>query len=432
MSEGGSEPERAEVDALRARVAELEATQASYKQHHRVRSFFSALLIVIAAVLAPLSAVAVWTSSQVTDTSRFVSTMAPLASNAAVQDAVANRVTDAVVEKLDIPAAVADLPSTGRPLVDQLLGKAGGAITNGVTGFVHTVVLKFVQSDEFQTVWNGVMRDAHAAMVKALTGKGDGAVKLTNDAVTIDLAPVIDRAKTRLVDAGLGVAANIPDVHTSFTVVESKDIAKLKTGFRVLDLLGTWMPVITVVIAAGGVLLATRRRRALVTAALAIAAGVAVLAIGLAIFRAIYLDKLPADVSQPAASAVYDTLVRYLRASIRMVITLGIIVALGTWLSGPGKWARKVRTAWQSGIAGARTATGAHLGPVGPWVHRYKKWLVWAVVAGAAIALVLWSYPTGVVILGITLTVVVALAIVEFLDDDSAPRGKVAGGASPA
>lgn len=416
--------DRDELRALRARVADLEG-QPQRRPKHRVRAFFSALLIVIAAVLAPLSAAAVWVDSQVSDTGRFVATMKPLASNPDVQNAVTNRVTDAVMQNIDVNAIINDIAPGDRPRLDTILGGASGAITSGINGLVHTVVQNFVQSDAFQTLWVRLITDAHQAMVKALTGSGDASIKINNDTVSLDLAPVIAQVKTQLVDQGLGVASKIPDVHTSFTLVESKDIGKLKTYFRLLDIAGVWLPIITVVVAGAGVLLAQRRRRALVAASLAIAAGVAVLGIGLAVFRLIYTDRLPADVNRPAAEAVYDTLVRYLRASVRMVITLGIIVALGAWLSGPGKWATKVRTGWQSGIGTARSAVGLNTGSFGVWVHRYKTWIVWAFLAGAAIALILWSYPTGLVILGITLTFLFALAVLEFLDG-----GEPGGGAT--
>lgn len=413
-----------ELRALRARVADLEA-QPQKRPKHRVRAFFSALLIVIAAVLAPLSAAAVWVDSQVSDTGRFVATMKPLGTNPDVQNAVTNRVTDAVMQNIDVNAIINDIAPSDRPRLDTILGGASGAITSGINGLVHTVVQNFVQSDAFQTLWVRLITDAHQAMVKALTGSGDASIKINNDTVSLDLAPVIAQVKTQLVDQGLGVAAKIPDVHTSFTLVESKDIGKLKTYFRLLDIAGVWLPIITVVVAGAGVLLARRRRRALVAASLAIAAGVAVLGIGLAVFRLIYTDRLPADVNRPAAEAVYDTLVRYLRASVRMIITLGIIVALGAWLSGPGKWATKVRTGWQSGIGTARSAVGLNTGSFGVWVHRYKTWIVWAFLACAAIALILWSYPTGLVILGITLTFLFALAVLEFLDG-----GEPGGGAT--
>ncbi|MET7828775.1 hypothetical protein ABZT23_29390 [Streptomyces sp. NPDC005386] len=410
-----------EIAELRARVAELERRRPT-GQRHWVRPFFAVLLIIVAAVLTPLSAVAAWSSDLIGDTDRYVSTMKPLASDPDVQEAVADRVTKAVMQHVDIESLLTSVAPADRPRLTKALGPLSGPITSGLTDFVHSTADKFVSSDAFATLWTDLNRTAHASVDKALTGKGGGAVKLTNDAVVIDLAPVIDRVKQALVDRGLGIAAKIPEVHTDFTVMTSDSIGKAKKLYRLLQIVGFWLPVLTLVLAAGGVLLAIRRRRALVTAALAVAAGAAVLGIALWIFRGIYLDGLPSGVSQPAAGSVFDTLVRFLRTTVRMVITLGIVVALAAWLTGSGRAATRVLAAWRGGIGAVRNAVGFDLGPVGVWVHRAKTWLNWTVVAVAAVTLLIWNYPTAAVTVWIAVVALLVLAVVEFLDDDGAPH----------
>ncbi|MFG2437239.1 hypothetical protein [Streptomyces sp. NPDC048508] len=410
-----------EIAELRARVAELERSRPTGRRHW-VRPFFAVLLIIVAAVLTPLSAVAAWSSDLIGDTDRYVSTMKPLASDPDVQEAVADRVTKAVMQHVDIESLLTSVAPADRPRLTKALGPLSGPITSGLTDFVHSTADRFVSSDAFATLWTDLNRTAHASVDKALTGKGGGAVKLTNDAVVIDLAPVIDRVKQALVDRGLGIAAKIPEVHTDFTVMTSDSIGKAKKFYRLLQIVGFWLPVLTLVLAAGGVLLAIRRRRALVTAALAVAAGAAVLGIALWIFRGIYLDGLPSGVSQPAAGSVFDTLVRFLRTTVRMVITLGIIVALAAWLTGSGRAATRVLAAWRGGIGAVRNAVGLDLGPVGAWVHRAKTWLNWTVVAVAAVTLLIWNYPTAAVTVWIAVVALLVLAVVEFLDDDGAPH----------
>ncbi|MFE0426529.1 hypothetical protein [Streptomyces sp. NPDC058953] len=407
-----------ELRRLRERVAALERTRPPAERHHRVRAFFSALLIVVGCVLAPLSVVAAWASQEVGDTDRYVATVAPIAANADVQNAVANRVTDAVMAHIDLNTLLEGVAPADRPRVAQALGKLGGALENAVRSFVHDKSREVVASDRFQTFWVNANRKIHSAVDKALTGSGGGAVQLTDNAVQIDLAPVIDQVKARLVADGLTVADKIPEVHTQFTVVKSDDIGKLKTGFRLLQLAGFWLPVLALVLVAAGILLAVRRRRALAAAALGVAFATLLLGLGLTVFRAVYLDALPASASQPAAGAVYDALVRLMRTTIRMVVALGIVIALGAWLTGRGRRAVLVRRLWHSGIRSVRTTAdhaGMRTGPVGPWIHRYRCWIVWVLVALAVLSYLLWSYPTAWVVVGIVLVLLLALAIVDFL-----------------
>ncbi|MFF3562227.1 hypothetical protein ACFYXS_19525 [Streptomyces sp. NPDC002574] len=427
----GTGPEGGDLAELRARLAALEAREAREAQvrdagpatggrrhHHPVRAFFSALLIVLACVLVPLSALAVWVNSQIGDTDRYVATVAPLASDRDVQDAAAERITGAVMQHVDLKSLLDEVAPADRPRLDTLLNRLSGPLTSGLQSLVHTTAERVVRSEAFRTVWVEANRRIHATVDKALTGEGGGAVRLTNDTVAIDLAPVIDQVKQRLVDAGLTVAGKIPQIHTDFTVVRSEKVGKIRTGFRLLQLVGFWLPILAVVLAAVGVLLAVRRRRSLVAAALGFAGAALVLGLALTVFRTIYLDALPASVSQPAAATVYDTLIRFLRATVRAVIVLGLVVALGAWLSGPGRYAVRVRGVWESVLGAAGDAAGGagmRTGPVGPWLDRHKVLVAWIVVAAAGLVLAFWSYPTGWVVVGLALAVVLVLAAVEFL-----------------
>ncbi|MEV0090266.1 hypothetical protein [Streptomyces sp. NPDC050738] len=405
-----NEAEDTELVRLRARVAELERPK---QPRHRVRSAFAVVLILIAAVLTPLAAVAVWTSDEIGDTDRYVATMAPLASNPDIQAGVSNRVTTAVMEQIDVNDLLAEVAPDDRPKLDILIKQVGKPLTSGLTNFVHSIVERFVSSDAFATIWTALNRAAHKAVDKALTSdKGNK--------VTIDLAPVIDQVKDRLVDNGLGLASKIPEVHTSFTVVDSDAVGKARTGFRLLQIAGVWLPVLAVLLAVGGVLLAVRKRRAAITAALLVGGGALVLGLGLVIGRSIYLDKLPDTVSEPAAAAIFDTVVQFLRTSVRMVAVLGAVVALGAWLTGPGRWAVRAREMWTGGIGAVRGAAGVDTGAAGRWVRTKRTWLNWGVVAVAVVVFLVWSRPTGLVVLVIALLTLLALAVVEFLAADPA------------
>ncbi|WP_329622488.1 hypothetical protein OG357_20290 [Streptomyces sp. NBC_01255] len=411
-----------DLAALRARIAALEASTAARPPRHRLRSFCAALLIVIGCVLTPLGLVASWTSDIVGDTDRYVQTVEPLASDPAVQAAVATRVTNVVMEHIDLNALLEGVAPEQRPLLEKALGKLGDSLESAVASFVHDRTQDVVASSAFATIWTDANRAIHTSLDRALTGSDEGAVKIDTDKVTIDLAPVIDRVKERLVDSGLTVAGKIPEIHTDFTVLQADDIGKVKTGFSLLQAMGVWLPVISVLLVAGGILLAARRRRALVAGALGIAVAALVLGIALTVFRTVYLNALPSGVSPAAAGAVYDTLVRYLRTSVRVFVTLGVLVAIAAWISGPSRPATLARGLWDSGISATRATAdhaGLRTGPVGPFVRRYRTWITWILVGAAAAACVFWPHPTGWVVLGLALGLLFALAVLAFLAEES-------------
>ncbi|MFJ7058526.1 hypothetical protein ACIQVA_12410 [Streptomyces microflavus] len=410
--------ERSEVEQLRSRVAALEVDKSARAPRRRWRSFFSALVIVIGCILAPLAAVAAWTADEIGDTDRYVDTVAPLASDPDIQAAAANRVTNAVMEHIDLPTLLEGVAPADRPLAEKALGKLGDSLESAVRSFVHDKSEEIVASDNFESFWTEANRRIHSAVDKALTGSGGGAVKINNDSVSVDLGPVVAQVKQRLIDEGMTAAAKIPELHTDFTVLRADDIGKVKTYFRILQMAGFWLPVLSVLLIAAGVLLSTHRRRILVVAALGFAFALLLLGGGLTLFRVAYLNALPDTVSQPAAESVYDTLTHYMRTTVRMAVTVGVVIALAAWLSGHGRWAKFVRQSWHSGIGSVRATAdraGMRTGPVGPFIRRHRKWITWVLVGLAVLTSILWNYPTALVIVGIALVWLIVMALVEFL-----------------
>ncbi|GAA1358358.1 hypothetical protein [Streptomyces beijiangensis] len=275
-----------------------------------MRRIFSAALTLLIALLVPLSALSVWASLEVGDTGRYVATMAPLAGDAAVQNAVADRVTEQVMKNIDV-----------------------GPMQSSVDDLVRQAVKSFAGSDAFRAAWNTVNEVAHTAVEKALTSdNGDDAV--------IDLAPVTERVKQELTDQGVPLASRIPVEHTQVTVLTSEQLGDLRDGYRRLRTAGFWLPAATLVLAALALLLAVRRRRAVAWLGLATALGGVLLLVAVAVARPLVLDGLPADVDRAAAGAVYDALTGFLRTAGWVALGLGLAAVLAAWLTG---WLRRHR-----------------------------------------------------------------------------------------
>ena len=392
-----------------------------------VRRVASAVLIVVACVLAPVSVLTVWIHDIALDTDRYVSTMAPLATDPAIQAAVTNRITLAVGDRVDGPeiaGEIADwLKSRGLPSrAAGAVGQLGPQLDSAVDGAVDKVAARFVGSDAFATVWTQANRSAHTAVVDALTGKGRGAVGVDGGTVTLDVGTAVDTVKDQLVQAGLAPAAKIPEVDRTVVLFQSDKLGKIRTGARLLDVVGNWMPVLTVLVAAAGIMLARRRRRALARTALGAAAGCLVVSIVLAVVRHYYLDHLPAQVLSPAAAAaVFDTLLRFLRVALRTVLVLGVVVALGAYLVGPGALPRALRTDSERGadaVARWTHTRGLGTGAVGTVTARYRHWFTVGAVLVVAVAFALWNHPTALTVVGLLLVLLAVLLVVALLAAD--------------
>ena len=436
---GLSDQDQSELERLRVEVATLrsqlqqattspDGRPAAGVGRQRWRTIVAVLLIVVGCVLAPLAGVAVWARNQVTNTDRYVATVAPLASDPAIQQAVTDQITAQIFTYIDIQALTTQVVDAlaarveGRGLPPQAaaaLEGLAGPIANGVQGFVRTQVANVVASDAFADAWVQANRVAHDALVKALTGEGGGAVTVANDTVTLNLAPFIQTVKQRLVARGFTLAERIPAVDKSFVLFQSEDITRARSAFNLLNTLGVWLPVIALILIGIGVYVAKDHRRALIGAGLGVAAGMVLLALGLAVFRSIYLDGVPAGVlPHDAAAVLYDTVVRFLRAGLRTILVLGLVVAAGAFLTGPSVTAVRARQSLGGAIGwlrGGAEHAGLRTGPVGTWVYAHRRALRIGAVILASLALVFWGRPTGKVVIGLALALLVVLAIIEFL-----------------
>src|SRR5437773_1865835 len=95
--------ERAELVRLRAEVRGLREPRPRAGRR-RWRWTLASVLIVFGCLAAPLAVTAIWVDSEVRDTERYVATVAPLAHDPAIQQALTDRITQETVDRIDLTA----------------------------------------------------------------------------------------------------------------------------------------------------------------------------------------------------------------------------------------------------------------------------------------------------------------------------------------
>jgi hypothetical protein len=354
----------------------------------------------------------------------------PLASDPAVQAAVIDRVTSEIMTRLQVDdvadQAVEGLAERGLPpLAASSLKALSAPLGNAIEGLVEEQVTKLVKSDEFETAWVEANRQAHTQMVAVLTGKDTDVVEVSDNAVSINLATVIDTIKQRLVARGFTLAERLPTIDAQFTIFESDDITKGQTGFRLLSALNTWLPILALICLIGAVAVGRSRRRTLIAAALAVVVSMVLLGAALNGSREIYLNALPSsDLPPEAAAAVYDTLVYFIRLNIRALIVLFLAIAFIAWVTGPVGAPAALRRGTSGAIGRVRSGgerAGLNTGRFGEALGLYKNVVRGAVLGLALLVYVLRDHPTGGFTLAIVVVVTVVLLIVELLARPPAP-----------
>lgn len=415
-------------------AAAVPPAPAARRHPHWVRSTLAVVLITVGALLAPVAVLAHWAQRELTDTDRYLATIGPLASDPVIQSAIVGRATDAVMEQIDVPSVVdtvaGALDDQGLTRVSDALGLLEGSITGGVENFVRSTTTKVVESDAFETLWIEANRTAHEQLVAVMQGDEGNVLQLSDSgALTVELSGVIEEVKAQLVDAGFGIAAKIPEVNASFTIVQNTELVRLQNAYNAVVMLGTWLPWLSLGLIAAGVLTAVRRSRALVAGGLALALAMVVLGLGLTIGRSVYLNALAGKVERlDAAEVVFDQLVEFIRLSLRTVGVLGLVVALAGFLGGGSDSALAMRSGISRGFAAVRgwgENRGVSTGPFGAWLYRHRTLLrvLIAVLAGLVILLATALSPAFIVTVAVVAGLLVA--VLELLARPPAPSGAV-------
>ncbi|SMF62121.1 hypothetical protein [Streptomyces sp. Amel2xC10] len=266
-----------------------------------LRTAVSAVLIALACLLVPFGTLAVWAVHGLGDTGRYVTTMAPLASEPAVRDAVADTVGDD-------------------------LAQASGMDRD----LVRDAVRSFTGTPAFHAAWDAGNTAAHTAVLRALRADGERADG--ERAATLDLAAVTAPLRDRLAADHVPFADRFPVEHREVVLVPPDELPALRKGYHVLDIASFWLPAAAVLFAVTGIAVAACRRRALTATALGTALGGAFLALAIAIGRHLTLTDLPDPSHRAVTAAVYDTLTSPLRTASWLLLTLGLTTAAATSL----------------------------------------------------------------------------------------------------
>ena len=382
----------------------------------RWRRLLVALLVVVGCILAPLSMFGVWLKAEILDTDTYVSTMAPLADNAHVQNAVADRITNALVVDTSLEQSVADrLPPRAQFLAPKL--------TDAFASVVHDAALKVVQSEKFSDLWEEANRRAHTSVVAVLEGKDTKRLNVEDGQITLDLGPIAEKVSAALEKRGIDAFANSGRVQDNqIVLVDSTWIERAQTWTDLLQKIVFVLPIVMLLCFGAAIWLSPNRRQTILRGALGVALALAVVTVGINAGRHFYLSALPDSVNTKAAGSVYDTLLEDLRLGLRTGFALALVIALGAWLSGPARPATSIRDG-VLGLVRRRSGDGTEVSAVATFVGRHRKGLRGLVIGVGLAILVALSSPSPAAVLVIAVLVLLGVLLIEFLGRNAQATG---------
>ncbi|HEY6473442.1 MAG TPA: hypothetical protein VIY26_11170 [Acidimicrobiales bacterium] len=364
----------------------------------RTRGIVAWVLVVLAALLIPISVLSTWAITTVTNTDQYVATMSPLARNPVIINHLATKATDALFSTKTVQNKITDvLPPKAKPIVQP--------ITNEVKTYVHGVALKVFESPQFGRLFDALNRRTHNTVVNILQGKQNNLTKAGQ--VALNLSPSLNQLIDNLNSRGVTLFNPLKPIFAQsnglgLTVVSKSQVSKFSALFNTLVTLGWALPITALVLGIIGIAIAVERRKTLLRMSVGVGIVTLVLLGALAFGRSTFLSQASShNLNEGVAAAVWDTLLRFLKQDLRWALLGTFLVALGAWVAGPARYAVWLRTkavaGWrwlvrqvQALTSGARQGLAQSSGArkTGEWIGEHLKGLrILGLVVGGLIVL---------------------------------------------
>lgn len=301
----------------------------------RWRGVVAGILIVITALTIPLAAAAAWAQAAVLETDRFVATTAALRDDPAVQEAIIEGTTRAIMTGLDIEgrtrggleglAELVGLP----PRTSQLLPSLAGPLALAVEEFVNNQVTRVVESDQFDQLWDGSIRRFHGQLLALLQEDDSTLLGLEEGRLSLRIGVVVDAVRDRLLANGFDLARFIPDSEATLPLLEVNPAAvdSARLVYRTLVAGVVVLPVIAVLTFLGAVLVARNRTKAVRWAGLAVVVAGLLMALGVLWGTGALAAALTGPLEALGAERVAAMVFGGLRTSAWAIVAGGVLIA---------------------------------------------------------------------------------------------------------
>jgi len=394
----------------------------------RTRRITAWVLVVLTALLIPISVISIWAIRTVTNTDQYVATLAPLARNQVIVDHLAAKATDELFSTHIVQNKVtAALPPKAKPIVTPIVAQ--------VHNYVYGLALKVFESPKFGKLWDTLNRHTHDAVIDVLTGKQTPLTQKLEKGggIVVNVTPALNDLINQANAKGVTLFNPLKPILTKgdklgVTVVSKSQVSKFTGLFNAIVTLKWAIPAVALALAAIGIALAVERRKTLLRMAIGVGLVTLLLLAGLSLGRITFINQAGQSFNRQVAASVWDIMLRFLKTDLRWMLLVSVLVALGAWLAGPARYAVWIRSTCAKGgrwvatqarelTSGAgRAAAGSDRARrTGGWILEHVGGLRIFGVVVAALFLVFGGNLTGWSLLIILIVLAVYLGLLQLV-----------------
>ncbi len=379
-------------------------TSPEAKSSSRGRIVGARTLLVLGVLLTVVSILSTYVKREALDEDQFKQTSQELIASPAIQEQVAATMVDAFFANVDVSAELSSgLPSNLQALAGPLAGLS--------QGFADTAAQKLLARPGVQDAFVELSSFSQKQLVAVLSGD-TRALETSNGDVVLDLRPLVLKLGDRFGFVE-NLADKVPQDAAQVTIVKSDDLEAAQKVTHWLEQIANYIWILAIACWAGAIWLARGRRRQEVRS---LGIGFAVVGVLVLLSRwaagKYFVDNLiQNDAVRPAASDAWNIITDSLAAAGWVALSVGILIAIGAWLVGPGARA---------------TAARSSLAP-----HLQRAGVAWGSFA-VGMVLILWILPIQVFRTSVVLVVLGAIGFEVFRRQLAAETVALPAAAAPA
>lgn len=333
-----------------------------------LRSVAATLCFVLATLLLPVGVIAFWGQRTVTDTDRFVSTLAPLQSDPILRAALATSVADATTKAANVQDFLDEqLPSAGTVSPQaraEIVKRLGNSLEDAINRLVYRAADALIGSEAFHEIWVGMLASVQTAVVDVLEGDRppSGVVTMNGDDVVLNIRAVRAAIEQRLASSsmlpesikealaeaanerGTGQSAGLaPRAFEQIVLLNAPQVRQAKLMYSFTKPIATYLIVIVGLLFVAAAVLARRRGRMVGFIGLATLLAAVILQLVLNAGRAVAADAVANTPFSPVGELFFGTLARYLQSAVGWVLAGGVILVVVGWLLSRQRYAVAIR-----------------------------------------------------------------------------------------
>ena len=406
----------------------MEATavsQPKVRRGGRTRSVLAGISLFLASVLIALATVSIWAHQVALNTDRFTSIVNTVANDPAVIAPISQRVSQQVVDALDVQDRIAGrLPDAAKPLAV--------ALTSSVRDAIDKQLQQFLQRPEAKDVLVRTLSFAHERVVAFLRGDTTR-VTITDGYLVINVFPIIGEALTELqamnlIPAGVtlpdlssdeapsalsarlqsALGITLPADFGTIKLVQADRLVAAQNLVKAADILVIVLLLLAAVFVALALWLARDRRRMAIYLALGAIITLVLVRVFARAGSTLAVSAVSDEDLAGGVRVILDSVVGDLIGFTTVVLLAAIVIGIVVYLLGRPAWfvrltERSRSTARGAAGAAAGTAATASRADIAPMVREHRSTVERVGIAAIAFSLVWIAVGFEIALLGAVL-----------------------------